>query len=74
MLSEIRAYIIEHGRVCMADLVNRFDAQPEALRGMLEMLIAKQRIALVQSEMNCGGCAKCDPELLEIYEWRGQRS
>jgi len=69
-LSQLNRYFAQHKRVCLADLAVHFDAQPQALRGMLDMLIAKGRIGRVQTPMNCDGCIKCDPERLEIYEWR----
>ncbi|PLX35557.1 MAG: sugar metabolism transcriptional regulator [Hyphomicrobiales bacterium] len=72
LLSELNAYFASHKRACMSDLVNRFNASPEALRGMLDMLMAKHRIARTAAETNCSGCTKCDPGRLEIYEWRGQ--
>lgn len=71
LLSDINAYFVEHRRVCMADLVNKFNASPEALRGMLDMLMSKRRIARIAAETDCSGCTKCDPERLEIYEWLG---
>ena len=71
LLSELNGYFARHKRVCMADLVNHFNSQPEALRGMLDMLVAKKRIKRVAVQMDCGACSKCDPKLLEIYEWAG---
>lgn len=72
LLSELNAYFADHRRVCMSDLVNRFNTTPEALRGMLDMLLAKNRIIRTGGETNCSGCTKCDPGRLEIYEWRGR--
>ena len=71
MLSEINAYLAANKRVCMADLVNRFSAPPEALRGMIAMLLAKKRIIRLETQNDCSGCTKCDPDRLEIYEWCG---
>ncbi len=70
LLSQLNAYFAEHKRACMADLAAHFDAQPEALRGMLDLLIAKGRIKRIRAQINCGACSKCDPQQLEIYQWR----
>ncbi len=71
LLSELNGYFARHKRVCMADLVSHFNASPEAMRGMLDMLIAKKRIKRVRVQIDCGACSRCEPEQLEIYEWTG---
>ncbi len=71
VLSEINSYFMDHKRACLADLVNHFHAEPDAIMGMLDMLAAKGRISRVTSGNNCGGCTKCDPNRLVIYEWSG---
>lgn len=73
LLAELNTYFAENRRVCMSDLVNRFNASPQALRGMLDMLMSKKRIARIEVKTDCGGCSKCDPNSLEIYEWQGRR-
>jgi len=70
LLSQLSAYFARHKRACLADLVAHFEVQPEALRGMLDLLIAKGRIGRVETGFNCAGCSKCDPHQIEIYEWR----
>lgn len=72
ILSDLRAYLQERGRAPIADLANRFDADPAAVRGMLETYIRKGRVRRVGGdEVQCGGCAKCDASQLEVYEWVG---
>ena len=72
LVSDINSYLAEHGRASMADLTNRFDVAPAALRGMLDLLAKKGRIARLKAAGDCGSCCKCDPATLEIYEWRGR--
>ena len=72
LVSDLNSYLAERQRVTMADLANRFDASPEALRGMLELLIAKGRVVRDQVGITCNGCTKCDPAAMEIYLWRGR--
>lgn len=40
-----------------------------ALRGMLAIFERKGRIRQITSELACGNCNKCDPAMLELYEW-----
>jgi hypothetical protein len=70
ILSELTAYLAEQKRVALIDLAYRFDANPQALRGMLAMLERKGRARKLPAGTVCGsGCSKCDPASVEIYEW-----
>ena len=70
ILSEVRTYLAERGRVPIGDLVNRFDADPDAIRGMLAHFIRKGRLRKLENPAgDCGGCSKCDAFSLEVYEW-----
>jgi predicted ArsR family transcriptional regulator len=71
ILSNLGAYLKDHKRASMGDLANRFDAEPEALRGMLARLMAKGRVRRLEGAGDCGGCRKCEAFQLEIYEWTG---
>ncbi|MBS1201729.1 MAG: sugar metabolism transcriptional regulator [Chromatiaceae bacterium] len=73
ILSELTGYLAEHGRVALKDLSYRFDASPDALRGMLATLERKGRIRRVEGGAACAAtCSKCDPDAMETYEWLGQ--
>ncbi|MCF7992828.1 MAG: FeoC-like transcriptional regulator [Thiohalocapsa sp.] len=67
ILSELKQYLAEHRRVSLTDMVNRFDADPDALRGMLAVLERKGRVRKLDAQV-CGGCSKCDPATVELYE------
>jgi hypothetical protein len=71
MLAAINAYLAEQKRVPLLDLSHRFRSNPEALRGMLAVLERKGRVRKVSTGAGCkiGGCEKCDPASLEVYEW-----
>ncbi len=70
VLSELRNYIQLNRRVPLIDLANRFNTDPNALRGMLQKWIDKGRIRKISGETGCStGCCKCDPATLEFYEW-----
>ncbi|MBT3335563.1 MAG: sugar metabolism transcriptional regulator [Methylococcales bacterium] len=70
ILSDLRYYIKEHKRVALIDLVNHFDMDADAMRGMLGKWINKGKIKKMAMEKGCGTqCCKCDPRLTEFYEW-----
>lgn len=70
ILSELTTYLAEQKRVALIDLSHRFGSDPEALRGMLAVLERKGRARRLPAGTACGGgCSKCDPASVEIYEW-----
>lgn len=72
ILSEIRDYLQARGRASIGDLATRFDAEPDAVRGMLQTYIRKGRVRqLGWSQSLCAGCTKCEPAQVEVYEWLG---
>jgi putative ferrous iron transport protein C len=71
ILSHVRDYLQTHRRAALYDLSVRFDTDPEALRGMLAKWVDKGKVAKLPLGTLCGGCCHCDPNTVEIYEWRG---
>ncbi|MGR9107172.1 MAG: FeoC-like transcriptional regulator [Gammaproteobacteria bacterium] len=72
VLAELRSYLQENKRVLLVDLANRFNSDPDALRGMLQKWVSKGKVRKVSGEKGCSsGCCKCDPATLEFYEWLG---
>ena len=70
ILSDVRDYLKQQHRVALADLVNHFNVDADALRGMLSKWISKGYVRVIPLESNCGTtCCKCDPTLVELYEW-----
>ncbi|TCS64347.1 FeoC-like transcriptional regulator [Varunaivibrio sulfuroxidans] len=73
ILSDLKSYLSKRKRAPIGDLVNRFDAEPDALRGMLDHFIRKGQARRLDSDGGaCGGCQKCAPLTVEIYEWTGK--
>lgn len=68
ILSDLRSYLSERKRVTLSDLVNRFDIDAEALRGMLLVLERKGRVRKLPAATCTAGCNQCDAASLEIYE------
>lgn len=71
ILSDIRHYLEQRGQATLADIALHFDADPDAIRGMLEVWIRKGRIRRRMATASCGSsCSQCDPAATEIYSWR----
>jgi hypothetical protein len=69
ILSDLKSYLAEHKRAPIGDLVNRFESEPEAIRGMLEHFAHKGLVRRLDWDGTCGGCRKGDAFAFEIYEW-----
>jgi len=72
ILSDLKSYLAEHKRAPIGDLVNHFESEPEAIRGMLEHFAHKGLVRRLDWDGTCGGCRKCDAFAFEIYEWNGR--
>lgn len=70
ILAELRDYIQQRQQVTLADLVNRFDTDEDALRQMLEVWIRKGRIHRRLTTASCGSsCNQCGSGTNEYYCW-----
>lgn len=70
ILADLRDYLQSHRRASLIDMANRFDVDPDALRGMLEKWLAKGRVEKLPSSGECGtSCCKCDAAVTEVYAW-----
>jgi hypothetical protein len=70
ILSELRSYLAAQKRAALLDLSRHFDADPQAIRGMLSILVRKGRVRKLPAGTMCStGCSKCDTASIEIYEW-----
>ncbi len=68
MLSRLKAYLRQRGQASLADLGNHFDVPPDAMRGMLEQWIRRDKVKRLAAPQ-CDGCTQCDPTGMEIYAW-----
>lgn len=69
ILIELQEHLRGERRASLAQLSERFGSQPDALRGMLERLVAKGRVRRLERPLRCSGCRICPDEALEFYEW-----
>ncbi len=72
MLALIRDYLRDRGEASLADIALHMDADPDAVRGMLEQWVRKGRVEVIKAQAACGTrCTRCDPASMERYIWRG---
>lgn len=70
ILAQISDYLKFRGRASVIDMAHGLNATPEALRDMLAVLERKGRVRKLPTGTHCGGgCSKCSPESIELYEW-----
>ena len=69
ILNDIRRYLEQRGQASLGDIARHLDADPEAVRGMLEHWMRKGRVRRHLAGTACGGCSQCEGATLEIYEW-----
>lgn len=67
MLSSIRRYLTQQRTASLADISRHLDADPDAVRGMLDHWVVKGKVCRIP--MQCGGCTQCDPLTIETYRW-----
>lgn len=74
MLSDLRSYLQAHGRAPLTDIALHLQMEPDAVRPLIEKWQRKGKIIKLEGDDNCGGgCNKCDPETIEIYQWSDDR-
>lgn len=74
ILSQIKRYLAERGQATLADIALHCDAEPDAVRGMLEHWIRKGKVERCMASDFCGSsCGSCDPATVEIYFWLGEK-
>jgi hypothetical protein len=75
IVSRLSTYLQQHQRASLHDMALGLDTDAEALRHMLSVLERKGRVKRLPSGTPCsGGCGKCQPDTVEIYEWTGSAS
>jgi len=70
ILSDIGRYVQEQKQVTLSQVALHFNAQPDAVRGMLDIWVKKGKITRQQATASCGStCQQCDTDSTEIYIW-----
>ncbi len=72
ILSDLRRYLQQREEATLADMALHFQADPEVVRAMLEVWIAKGKIERCAPSTACAGnCNQCGPGAAEVYRWTG---
>lgn len=72
ILKNLTSYLSRQRQAAVFELAQRFDADKEAMRGMLAVLERKGLVRKLPVGTLCaGGCTQCSPDAIEIYEWVG---
>jgi hypothetical protein len=74
ILTDLRRYLQQRGQASLTDIAYHLDAEPDAIKGMLEHWIRKGRVRRHEAGAACSGCSKCDAAKMEVYEWVEQGS
>lgn len=70
ILTQVTQYLKQHRRASLLDMALGLDATQDALREMLGILERKGRVRRLPAGTACGGgCSKCKPSDIELYEW-----
>lgn len=70
MLSNIRDYLVKRGQATLMEIALHVDAEPDAVRGMLQQWVRKGSVEQRKVEAACGSsCHRCDPASMELYVW-----
>ena len=67
ILSQVQSHIDANGPLTLQQLSKHFGVQPEALEGMLGLLIKKGKITRLEEKPSCGGCTSCDGYLMTSF-------
>ena len=74
ILSAIRDFLRMHGQASLADIARQVNADPEAVRAMVEVWVKKGQATRLLMSNKCGThCRQCDSAQMEIYIWNDPR-
>lgn len=70
ILSQVRDYLKQRGQCTLSDIALHFDADADAVRGMLDIWVKKGKVEKSSATASCGtSCQSCDPAATEVYSW-----
>lgn len=70
ILSDLKRYLQGRDRATLTDMALHFDADPNVVRAMLDVWVAKGRVERCDPAPDCGGnCDVCGAGAVEIYRW-----
>jgi predicted ArsR family transcriptional regulator len=75
ILTEIKHYLMQRNIATLRDIALHVDANPDAVRGMLDHWVRKGQVSRQLATASCGSsCTKCDTDATEIYRWQDRNA
>lgn len=72
VLIELKHYLKKVKKANLAQLCQHLNTEPDFTRLLLQQWVGKGKVRKAMAGAGCGiRCAKCLPEVVEIYEWLG---
>lgn len=68
MLLDIKTYLQQHHRADLKDIALHLNAQPDAVRSMMQHWIKKKKVRALSLSCPSAQCSKCTSSS-EMYEW-----
>lgn len=70
-LIQLKQYLRARRIAPLQDMAHHFHVEVETVRPLLDVWINKGKVQRKRQEAaaTCKGCCKCDPALIEVYEW-----
>ena len=73
IVSKVCTHLKMNKRAALQDMAAQLDMSPDALKSLLTRLEYKGHVRRLPEHATCGGgCSKCAPQSVELYEWAGQ--
>jgi len=67
---QLKRYLKERKTVPLMDILNHFRVEKGVAEPMLDLWIKKGKVKCHNATSGCqNGCCKCDPSMIEFYEW-----
>jgi bacterioferritin-associated ferredoxin len=73
IIARVTQYLKLNGRAALHDMATVLRIEPQALRAILHQLENSGRVKQLAAGTPCkGGCSKCSPQAVELFEWQRQ--
>ena len=69
-LSDLRAYLQEHGQASLGDLAVHFRCDAAVIEAAMQTWVRKGKAEMGTAEPGCGSsCCQCKREMVVFYRW-----
>jgi hypothetical protein len=67
--TDIKHYLVERRQSTLQEMARHFNAEPNAVEGVLEFWLRKGKV-MRRTAAKCSGCNQCGTSAASIYEWQ----